>query len=483
MNRFVSLWITLFSASLLLWLPLPQLYSSSPLFGDFLTVATDLSHEDALARLETAGVRGVIAPHTALVHLSRFRDVELVTLAEADAALDPLDPRRDPYLAELGRYFSDGDRALLYLPLGSLSERPLQARRQVYELLGSGSYIVENGGADVVFALLLLAAVVALRAFRTPVWFRRAFLPALPWIPAIVAHGLVAAVPAIALLLYSPFVARLARPRGSQDARGPFLAVLLVAVSIAYAVVLSGATVIIPLVVALAGSAAIRLVPEPMYSFAVDPEHTPFEPVQLMEGARVSGGLTRIRLAAIALLLVVAPLVVDSIAGTTGDARPVPTVRGDLTGESIALLSGAGGLPNLADYLSHRAYQEGFAYGRAYGPPALGETVDLARVIERDDGSYDTEFEPVVTFDASWFESGLGDPPAGIASILSSIGGAASVEFERQSPLYSGILPTSIHLLATIAVLLPAATLLLGRPRVKRRDPIVELARRGRQVA
>lgn len=477
MNRLSSLWLTFFSASLIIWIAVPDLYAPRADFGDYLTIATDLPHEEAVARLEAEGVAGVIGPGTTMVYLSTFRDVTQISLTEALERLDPVDPRLDPFLESLGGYFENGEANLIYVPQSARF-----TASWVTDLLGPGSSVPRRAWINSALSFTLVAVVLVLRSVRSHDWFRRALLPALPWVVAILAHGLAVAVPAVVVLLYLPEI----EPSGSaRAARSVVLRLAAIMVTVAtYTALIAPGAPFVAAVLATVGSIAIRLVPESDVSRVADPDHTPFEPLLLMDGVAGDGGARRRSVAAIAIVLVLAPLSIDSLAGAGGMVRPVPTARGELTASGLGYLAGtSSGLPDMSDYLAHKAYQYGFVYGREYGLPIPGETVDLARVAPQADGSYETRFESVLQFDDEWFGASLRSPATGIPEVLASLGTASTVELQAETPLYSGILPTTAHLVITLAALLPAALILLKRPRISDRDPLAELVKRGRQVA
>ena len=197
--------------------------------------------------------------------------------------------------------------------------------------------------------------------------------------------------------------------------------------------------------------------------------------------------LTKGRLMLFCVLALVIPPAGDLLVPGGRFDRPVAHTIGDLTPASLtALWSSAQPreLPDLADYLAHRAFQEGFPYGRRYGFPVPGETVDLVHVTERPDGSYVSRPETIVRFDDAWFDEALASVPAGIPTLLAGLGGAATVVLAADEVLYSGILEVTMHVLLVLAGLTPAALLILGGPSIgRRRDPILELTRRRRQVA
>jgi hypothetical protein len=141
-------------------------------------------------------------------------------------------------------------------------------------------------------------------------------------------------------------------------------------------------------------------------------------------------------------------------------------------------------LPDLADYLAHRAYQEGLLYGREYEFPRRDETVELTRFRHEPDGSYSSFTEPVLTYDGAWVDQSLREAPPGITRVLVGIGYATGVVLSPHDAIYSGYPKFLQHLAYVVLVLAPflLPALPWARPR-RARGAAVELIRRRRQVA
>jgi hypothetical protein len=192
--------------------------------------------------------------------------------------------------------------------------------------------------------------------------------------------------------------------------------------------------------------------------------------------------------AGIFLLLVLPPLA-DLLAPRGGAAfpRPVP-VEGvaDYSYPSLELLwsSGPDLLPDVSDYLAHRAYQEGLTYGRSYGFPAPDERVRLSRYRANDDGTYSQFSEEVLVFDDAWIQQTLQDAPLGIGRLLVTRIAPSGVVLTPERGLYSVYPLLWQHTVYVVLVLLPLfvsgyRSLLV---RVKR-SRVAEIAGRRKQVA
>ncbi|MFW6293256.1 MAG: hypothetical protein ACOC7V_13155 [Spirochaetota bacterium] len=491
--------LMLYLASLGAWLLLPGLYRPDRPLEPYLTVVTDHAHGEAARLLLDVGARDVITPENTEVLVSRFGSIDSVPLSVALATLDPLDPRRDPWIEGLGAYFSFSGRNAVYvrfnLPAGRVD-------RLVRTTLGPDSGIAEwsplrTGGALLVFAVL--AALALYFAGRE----RLRLVPAiLPWVPAIAPLGLVAAAVAGVSVMYLGWtseevgrVSTLRRQHGSTvrsalGLRAIGLAVVVV-LSLVYAGRLLGWRSLGPLLIALSGASLGSLVTATRFRRPLDTEHRPFVPVSILKArvdAIIGRNWSRLGLVALPVLLFLPPFV-DALVSGRGAPRPVPVhaERRALTYEGIRDVwthSSDVNLPDIADYLAHRAYQEGLAFGRQYGFPDPDEVVALSRYREESDGSYSSFAETVLTFDQAWVEGALRDAPVGLTSVLVDLGFAAGVVLAPVDAIYSGYSRFLQHLSYVVLVLAPflLAVLPWARP-TRSRGSILELSRRRKQVA
>jgi hypothetical protein len=92
--------------------------------------------------------------------------------------------------------------------------------------------------------------------------------------------------------------------------------------------------------------------------------------------------------------------------------QPITGVSRDLSWRSLAALSGiprGSGIPNLADYLSHRAYQESLMFGRSYTFPRMGERIVISDYhVDSQDPRIQKTFRIVKQFKESWLQGTLG---------------------------------------------------------------------------
>lgn len=495
----VAAGLTLYLASLAAWFILPGLYRPDQPLEPFLTVVTDRTHGDAADLLLAAGAREVVTPQNTDVLVSRFGSVESLPLSVALETLDPLDPRRDPWIEGLGAWFSSSGRAVVY---ARLDLPPGRADRLVRSTLGAHSRIAEwspvrTRGALLVFAILAGLVLYFARGERSRL------VPAiLPWVPAVAAVGLAAAVVAGVSVMVLGWTREEFGRASKLPPQTPgqnrtvlrlrlIALVVVVALSSVYAGRLVGWRALIPLLIALSGALVGSFGATVMFRRPFDADHRPFVPVSILTGhseAIVGAKWARLGLVALPVLLFLPPIA-DALASGRGAPRPVPAYaeRQALSYEGIRDVwtrSSEFNLPDISDYLAHRAYQEGLAFGRRYGFPAAEETIALSRYREEPDGSYSSFEETVLTFDQAWVEDALRDAPAGLTRALVGLGFAAGVVLAPVDAIYSGYSRFLQHLSYVVLVLAPflLAVLPWARP-IRSRGSVLELTRRRKQVA
>jgi len=501
----LSVLFVIYSLSLIFPVIVPGLYRSPAEWDPFQTVFTDRDPAEAERLLAQAGVSEVITEHTSEVLITRFSRVESVPLSDALRRLDPRDPRRDPFIEELPRYFTTDTegRSLIYVRMGGPTWR---IARVVRRALGGGSSVAGWVPARIAVGLAMFvaaSAVVLLRSGR----FRLIVAAGLiPWIPAVLGSGIVGAVGS-ALISFAWWRALgdlsvlLERNDRGPGTIGGILRVgiwpgLIIIASFAGAWGISGIRAALMILPGVAGISAVTT-----FAFlhrlggSIHRDHELFAPVSILGGrAGMLAAYPVFRRSPALLMIVAAFLVIPPVADLLVTPRSPPVPRqvavahsDDISYESIGVLWSSNlpdALVDLSDYVAHRAYQESLAFGRGYAPPHDGEVVSLSRFRENDDGAYNRFSENMLVFDDAWLADAISNAPAGITALLASRGGTPGVVLTRERGLYSGYSQLLKHTAYVLFALLPAA--LSGR-RLSRlgrgRSKVVELARRRRQVA
>jgi hypothetical protein len=391
--------------------------------------ALDAETAEEIAALP--GMEAAVSEFGAEVSFTTFGGFERAAVAGVAERLESCDPRLDPYMAGVLRFFRGGKggeaRQILYL---KSRRAPAVLKRQLSVLLGPRGLSWHLEGPTAAQRLFLLfcfagAALLVLAALpgrgRIPALFGLA-----PWLPRVVAGGVL---DLYSFLLLFPLLAGFlecatARVRdrcvlGWREgengdlsfralllAGGYVLAALLFrcpgggeqAAQGAAAWYLRRAGLLEKNSVSLAAGLLLPLLAALYFRMSRTRSfHDVFQPLPLRKVVRAKAQLHRLPAAGLLLVAAVAFPLFLRLTEKDGLEAPRPvlpaaTARdGDgFSWRGIAALNqGALGttdlsgrnpnpLPNLADYLAHRAFQEGLVFGRPYRLPTPGERLTLS---------------------------------------------------------------------------------------------------------
>jgi hypothetical protein len=138
--------------------------------------------------------------------------------------------------------------------------------------------------------------------------------------------------------------------------------------------------------------------------------------------------------------------------------KPYPASSRPFSWASLArlpLTGSAGGLPNLADFVAHRAYQESLMFGRAYGLPRQEERVYLPTLLPEAEGAGMVVTPRVLkSFSDSWLRVTLsGSPPGSLQRLLLDQGRPGEVRWCPLGELGRSLKPLARGLAATLFLL------------------------------
>jgi hypothetical protein len=415
---------------------------------------SEITEQLILRIAESGRFQAVVSRFTAEISFNTFAGFVSVPIHHLPDRLDPLDPRFDPYMQRVGKLFSiasgnswevvylRSDRNVLttYLYLrGLLGRRDLQWK------------LIEFAPVRAVTKLFLVAlylAVLLLMAsggsIRTAL-----LLAALPWLllvgisdfSVLLAFFLV--MPAWVHIFEHLYSARYLRSSGGSPGLFEVFArpgaALIVAAGLAMLLNASGPFA--GMLLAMAGGVAAAIF---LYCFFIARDslraHQPFRPLPILRRLRPRRAPLPPE---ITLHLLLAFLVLFSyplLRLTMAVAGPEPaTIRMQSIGEqglswrsleALADYAGPGGIPNLADYLTHRAYQESLIFGRPYAFPTPGERVLISdyRVDPQSSRILKT-FRVVKQFKESWlYETLEAARPGSVARLFADQGFAGILE-------------------------------------------------------
>jgi hypothetical protein len=449
--------------------------------------------EELPARLASFGGTPPVSRHSAPASFNTFNGMATVSVAELPSRLDAADPRLDPYLQKLDAYFrcpaGHGGRELVYVRTrrGALFSGlgRLGPHRQVLEL---------DPGAVLIRLLLLAGAallvLVPARVPHVPRWLLG--LGLLPWLLRVPTGDLR---DLLAFLLLFPLWVRglvWAAARQPGTARKPVVQPKrktrktrksrrtsrrrrrtsflpegwdLGSTALRAGLVLLGAAVL------LLAAPGVRHLPGVLSALAADlclllmlpaarrwersrRAHTLFRALPILGALRAKAGPRKRRLSA-AVIAVPAALALLAFAAAAGlgleagrrDLSAPRLERGGARGLSwdalaaLPLSSDPAGLPHLADFLAHRAFQQSLAFQRPYRFPAPGERVYISGYAVAGNGYVQTR-RVARRFPESWLRQTLAAAAQGsIERLLADQGRAAAVQRVGEPQLLRELAP------------------------------------------
>ncbi len=402
--------------------------------------------------LESLGSIPHISETNTHVYINVFSGVEKVPLAQIEARLDVNDPRYDRYVSGLQRYFSaafdadnwhvvylKSDRTQLSLlvslkrALGTLGiDYRLPEWRPGWFLLGPlaafGVILLFSRGSRRIWEMIFLALPLVILATKASGLGLAAALLMIPGWQRLVA---------VSREMLEDF---LYNRRFALDRRLFLRPAVLFGIGMAWASVIAffhtdaGGFFIAMLAtvgalfVSLASLAALRL-----YG-VTDRYHTLFYGMPLLRGtgfdSRHSFSPLHNTYAALILIAVVfSPclILLSRIDPDLATARP-HTIRAfdELTVASLRELGQKipeNRLPDLADYVAHRAYQDSLPYRREWAYPGRDEVVTISN-FKDENGKIVPRESGVFSFDTTWFDTVIADAATdGLGSMFLGQGG------------------------------------------------------------
>ncbi len=469
--------VYLFSSSaFLLFIPQTQSHSSNWRGFYSLLVPRSTERPGLVSALRAEGFERVLSRGTLTVRISDFSGLEEVALTDLDERLAPMDPRWDPFLRELPEFFSGGPGGqyeIIYLRSEAPIDEVRKDVRHAVKAVGGipGWELAESRSPLRTVYLLGFAAVVAavfLLAGRTR---RTAAAGAVPWLGTVAWGG--GGTFVAAALIYFMWVMFADSGRRYLDHRLQYgtwragrreLRHSALALAATWAIVLGvhsaqSIGALVPIFISSLGLAAWSGLAVAVAVFKRrEQDHRLFVPVTLRAQPAAISAVSRYASTAawVALFVVAAPFAAALLpqSSVPDVPRPVPVAEGgEMSLEALNTLevSGDTGTVNIADYVAHRAYQEGFVYGASYGVPASGSTLTLSRFRE-EGGLTVREEEVMLRYDRTWLDGVLAENETGIAALLSNGKVPSGVVRSSEPGVYSsGTHPARYSLQALLA--------------------------------
>ncbi len=416
---------------------------------------------DTLSRFEVEHV----SFRNTKVYISDFSGIEEVPLYRVADRLDKADPRYDPYVSSLGGYFAghyrseawhviymrvDNPAFITYLRLASVL-RPLNIRFRMPEwslfwfLLGPvmfGLYVVilTQRSGKLRWQVILTTLPLLVLAIKAP---RLGLAAAVVLLPGWIALSQEAQTTFRNYLCTGTLNAE----RNQLIRGGTFLGLgFFVALLISLLHPEPGSFCLLVFVSMLAVSGTTLGVLCVGLVKSLGNEHRVYYPLPILHGQALgekNDVSERPALMGTILLLTLAvlpALVVTTVSGGTMDvASPVSMVGAETFSlEDIGTLAAGkhvGQLPDLSDYITHRAYQDGLLYSRNWAYPSAESEIAIMTYALKNGVVTAMETAPVV-FGVQWFEKVIADASdEGIVAMLLAQGRPVAVV--RSEPIES----------------------------------------------
>ena len=421
---------------------------------------------------------GIVSERTATVDFYDFSSSVRSAYAGLRERLDPLDPRRDPYIDRMAGYFTvtsgEAEQHALYVPARFMS---LRLYFSLWSMLGpparSAWRLVDFDPVEKLISLVALIAFAALMSRgtqRRSRWPPTPALVSLLWVPAILASGPSLLALSFCLLAFCLPLLRMRLAFAGKSwtdlgrSRGPLLRYLGIGViSLLVFFLVNGRSLAMLLQpVAPFLCSLLVVLAAPLVRQAADEWRRAlvFAAVPLVRSGRepAKGGHRALSLALFSIAIVVlVPL-------SRGGAFPAPiAVSGahEFSWDAVARLrqgSKADRLPDFSDLVAHEAYQQTVGFGRKWREPAPDERVYRQEyLVNPITGVVRARLRTVKVFDSTWLASVSAHPAsASLDALLLSQGQPVEAAVRGPARALAGELPFT-------ALAFCALLLLLGR--------------------
>jgi hypothetical protein len=410
---------------------------------------SEVAEQLILRIAENRGFEGVVSRYTAEVSFNTFAGFATIPIHQLPQRLDALDPRFDPYLQRAANLFTvasgkqgetrNGYWEVVYLRTERNVLSSYLHLRAVLKREDVRWRLLEFDPLDRSIRLLLFLAYCVVIGFLASTWKVRLaiVLASLPWLLLVLLSGFPSLlnffliVPAWVHLLewlYGRWRERLFFSRDDPTRQNRWYRNILSRppISVAVAGGLGVALLYpVPLLGALFSVLGAAVASAFVYYLLVVEgfrrAHPPFQPLPILDRFHprrrsIAREVTLHILLAVIVLgsypaLRLGALLFNPVSYKI-EMQPISGESMDLSWRSLAALSGisrGSRIPNLADYLSHRAYQESLMFGRSYAFPRMGERIVISDYhVDSEAFRIQKNFRVVKQFKESWLQGTLG---------------------------------------------------------------------------
>jgi hypothetical protein len=452
-NKIIYLGLVAVSVPLLLVIgisltKLPVIFRENQRWKGFYTVLVDRETglTKTVEKLEKEGVTDLIHEKNSRVRFFSFHSEETVGLSELSERLDPLDPRYDPYMKQLPRFFGASlgmkNYDILYVRSSkppaafAIDLMPVQRHLKttfIYTDIALWRHFI------LLFLFITVVVLIILYAKQHRVYI---VLISLPWLLALFQGGIPLFLTAVLILFsFSLFsvdlflMLKFYLNYGYLDySHGNIIqkGIICIAAFISAVIVLLSPQFsllrLLPLFLCIVADIAFLL----LYTFYLyfrrkKQEHTLFFSVSIRANRKTFTFDQPRFPVLLVVFLVTACAPIIFLFHTPGEGIITPAPSEDVTFRDITMYSlerlahaEASDYPDLSDYVTHRAYQKSYFFGKKYQFPQKGQLVSLSS-FEMQNKQITKTNRVVETLDDTWFDTILTDGnTSGIPRLLLS---------------------------------------------------------------
>ncbi len=449
--------LIIFFLFIFLMLSLPASFDSGRVWGGYYMLTADSSTDvSALEQaLGKAPVTDVISVRSAQVEYYDFESDAEISVSRLDERFDPEDPRFDPFMQRLSQYFStegaEGSYNILYV---KSSVHPLvlwAGVRRAFRSFKTEWHLLEFSLLRFVLLVSAFGGICGVLIYSSKGFRPLAVLTALPVFILVIGGSFLSFASAVALYFTWLFFMEEAvavfryylnyRKTGRHNysrlmTRAGLFFVVFAVVLLFHGGIEGGSNQIVMVLYVLSAFVTVSAAYGFFIYFQRERQiHRLFIPVSILKEDfwnRFKGKFSNFVILRLAFLVLLPAAVVLMFAGRDNFYVPRPEKLRNVHSFSweslyrLYLLSDESMLPDMSDYVSHRAYQETYAYGSEYHFPLENSSIVLSTFSREGDRLVKAE-KTVHTFDGEWLHSVLSHDGHGIELLFYSAGYPAQV--------------------------------------------------------
>ncbi len=442
---------------------LPVIYRENQIWKNYYTLLVEEAApvSEIASLLRENGYTELIHKNNTMVSFFSFHSEEQIKLSALSSRLDILDPRYDDYMKRLENYFHTiGNNAAYTIYYIKDNRSPILFYSSIRPIMVNTPYtwrIAEINIFSHMLVLFLFSCIIGLTLFYKKTYRSFIIAAGFPWLFGLVHSGFtiftgstllylaftLLATDLFAVIKYYLNYRSIDFSKANLPQKLSLFGLALFA-SLFFAVFPEvHLSRWIPLVLSLLADCFLFLIfVFFMFQKRRKQEHRLFFSISIQPSkVGITFATTRFSLLSVIIVVIFFAPLVYRLSGKGDHIRiPVPKMveRTDqITWHDIEKLGlyRENSLPNLFDFLSHRAYQSGFFYKRLYHFPSKGEKITIS-FYSKENGRIVKKERVIKVFSESWFQEVLNQAKdEGITKLLIDQGSAVTVSMEASKPM------------------------------------------------